>query len=400
MPVASVAPVFTQAALDWLVRLIAFDTTSRHSNLALIKHVQAYLHTLNLQPWLSFNADDSKANLFVTIANVKSTEKDSKQGGIVLSGHTDVVPVDGQNWLTDPFTANVKADKVFGRGTADMKGFIACVLSVVPHAVQLAKQNRLKYPVHLALSFDEEVGCLGAPVMLAELQKRGIAPEHCIVGEPTGMKMVIAHKGVQVYRCCVHGQSAHSSLTPQGVNAIEYAAKLIGFINQLADKLAQRQDTDPAFDVPFATLSVNRIQGGSADNIVPNFCEFTFDYRNLPHMNTQTILEPIQAFIKNELLPTMRTVSSHSHIDIQQMENVPAMTSANSAELQGLIATLVDDTVRHKVAYATEGGQFTQAGIATVICGPGHIAQAHKANEYVEISQLERCLQFLLDLLG
>ena len=372
--------------LEWLSRLIAFDTTSRYSNLALINDVAQWLQDQGLQPWLAYNDERSKANLFVTVPAAGG----SSEGGLILSGHTDVVPVDGQSWQSDPFTADIRDGKLYGRGSADMKGFIASVLAAVPQM----KAARLKRPLHIALSYDEEIGCLGAPVMIAELQQRGLTPEHCIVGEPTSMKMVVAHKGIHTFRCKVHGKAAHSSLTPQGVNAIEYAAKLIVFINELAHRL-QSQQTDPAYDVPFSTLSVNTIGGGTASNIVPQLCEFEFDYRNLPHMNTDDIVRPIEQHIKQVLEPQMQAVDPNCRIDMVHGENVPAMPEAEAALLHDLVTQLVEEHARLKVAYATEGGQFQQAGIHTVICGPGSITQAHKADEFVELVQLARCDDFL-----
>ena len=373
--------------INRLSRLIAFDTTSRHSNLALIHDCADYLESLGLKPWLSHNADQSKANLFATIAAADG----STEGGLILSGHTDVVPTDGQAWQSDPYRADIREGRLYGRGSADMKGFIAAVLAAAPAMVQA----ELKRPLHIALSYDEEIGCLGAPVMIAELQKRGLTPEHCIVGEPTSMRMVVAHKGIHTFRCAVHGKAAHSSLTPQGVNAIEYAAKLIVFINELAGRLKARYDTDPDYDVPFSTLSVNTIAGGIAGNIVPQLCEFEFDYRNLPHMSPADITAPIEAHIREVLQPQMQAVDAACRIDMRHGENVPAMPEAEAALLHDLITQLVQDSSRLKVAYATEGGQFQQAGIATVICGPGNIEQAHKADEFVELSQLARCDAFL-----
>ncbi|OLF39000.1 MULTISPECIES: acetylornithine deacetylase [unclassified Psychrobacter] len=383
-------------SIDWLARLIGFDTVSRHSNLALIDDVQAYCEQLGLTVDLTFNEARNKANLFVTVP--AGANADEVNHGLVLSGHTDVVPVDGQDWASEPFTAAIRGDKLYGRGACDMKGFIACALTLLPQAAKLSKSGQLHRPLHLALSFDEEVGCLGAPLMLADLQARGITPDYCIVGEPTNMTMVVAHKGIAVYRCRVHGKSAHSSLTKQGVNAISYASRLIDYVDTLAEQISHRNDNDALFDVPYSTLSVGTIQGGTATNIVPNLCEFTFDYRNLPHMTQDEILAPIQAKAA-ELSAQMQARAADTGIELRQMEAVPAMTDNDSAELQALIAALTEDDQRHKVAYATEGGQFTNAGIPTIICGPGSIEQAHKADEYVELGEIARCDEFLQKLL-
>ena len=393
---------YPQTSVDWLTKLIGFNTVSRHSNLELIDYVADYCRILQLEPRLTFNAKQTKANLFVTVP-ATVTGKPVVTGGFVLSGHTDVVPVEGQAWDTDPFVATIQGDKLYGRGSCDMKGFLACALTLLPQVVAASQAGQLSKPIHLALSFDEEVGCLGAPLMIEDLKALGIQPEYCIVGEPTMMRMVTAHKGIQVYRCRVHGKSAHSSLTPQGVNAISYASRIIGFIDELAASLRERNDVgfeqDNAFDVPYSTLSVGTIRGGTATNIVPNLCEFTFDYRNLPHMDDSAILQPIQDFIAS-LLPAMHAVSADTGIELVRQENVPAMNDKDSQALQVLIENLVDDKFRHKVAYATEGGQFTNAGIPTVICGPGDIMQAHRANEFVSLEQLAKCDQFLQQILA
>lgn len=388
--------VYPTDSIDWLTRLMAFDTVSRHSNLALIKDVQTYCEQLGLTVNLTFNEVKNKANLFVTVP--AGEKADIVNNGLVLSGHTDVVPVDGQEWTSDPFTATIRGDKLYGRGSCDMKGFIACALTLLPQAVKLSNAGQLRRPLHLALSFDEEVGCLGAPLILADLKARGITPDYCIVGEPTNMAMVVAHKGIAVYRCRVHGKSAHSSLTAQGVNAISYASRLIGYVDTLAEEISHRNDNDPIFDVPYSTLSVGTIQGGTATNIVPNLCEFTFDYRNLPHMTQADIVAPIQEKVA-ELTAQMQARAPETGIELMQEESVPAMTDSDSSKLQALIVALTGDDQRHKVAYATEGGQFTNSGIPTIICGPGSIEQAHKADEYVALSEIERCDNFLQRLL-
>ena len=388
-------------SIDWLTRLIGFDTVSRHSNLALIEDVKAYCEQLGLSVDLTFNEAKNKANLFVTVP--AGANADDVNHGLVLSGHTDVVPVDGQDWTSEPFTATIRGDKLYGRGACDMKGFIACALTMLPQAVKLSNAGQLRRPLHLALSFDEEIGCLGAPLILADLKARGITPDYCIVGEPTNMAMVVAHKGIAVYRCRVHGKSAHSSLIAQGVNAISYASRLVGYVDTLAEELSARngalEDGDEIFTVPYSTLSVGTIHGGTATNIVPNLCEFTFDYRNLPHMTQDDVLVPIQAKIA-ELNAQMQARAPETGIELMQEESVPAMTDNDSAELQSLIAALTGDDERHKVAYATEGGQFTNAGIPTIICGPGSIEQAHKADEYVELNEIVRCDGFLQKLLN
>lgn len=379
-------------SLDWLKKLVSFDTTSCNSNLSMIQFIADYCQSLGLQPHLSFNQEGNKANLFVSIADYQQ----QIQGGLVLSGHTDVVPVTGQNWATDPFTAHIQDNKVYGRGTADMKGFIACVLNFLPQATKIP----LKEPIHLAFSFDEEIGCLGVSHLLSDLKSRNIQPNKCIIGEPTNMKMIVAHKGIQVIRCKVSGHSCHSSLTPSGVNAVEYAARLIVFISDLAESLKKRTDNDEDFDVPFSTLSTNLIQGGHAMNIVPNECEFTFDYRNLPHMSANEIIEPIEQFIQQHLLPKMKMVAPNSRIELETLAHVPALNQHEQNKLYQLIENLLDQQSRQKVAFTTEGGHFDLAGMHTVICGPGDINQAHQPNEFIEMNQLQICDHFLQQLLS
>lgn len=391
--------IYPKTTLEWLKILISFDTTSRHSNLALIDCIAQFCQSLNLTPRLTFNFDKTKANLFVTVPATADNQQ-ILTGGMVFSGHTDVVPVDGQAWDSDPFVATIKDGNVYGRGTCDMKGFIACCLAILPNIVKLSIENKLIKPIHFALSFDEEVGCLGVPFLLKDLQNQGIMPDYCIVGEPTMMKMVTAHKGIQTFRCRVHGKSAHSSLTPQGVNAISYASQVIVFIDNLAEKLQQQAEPlrlVQGFDVPFSTLSVGTISGGTATNIVPNFCEFSFDFRNLPHVSPTAVIEPIREFIQ-KLSQHMSAKNTDSYIELIQNCQVPAMTDSESYALQDLIEHLVADKVRYKVAYATEGGQFTEFGVPTVICGCGDIVQAHKPNEFVSLEQLDLCEQFLRNL--
>ena len=388
---------FPNNSIDWLIYLIGFNTVSSESNLALIEAVATFCRQLGLEPILTHNEAQTKANLFLTVP-ATTTDNPVYSGGMVLSGHTDVVPVKGQVWSSDPFVAQIREGKLYGRGACDMKGFIACALNLLPHVVELSQAGKLDKPLHLALSFDEEVGCLGAPLILQDMAMRGIHPKYCIVGEPSNMQMVVAHKGISVYRCSVHGKSVHSSLTPQGVNAISYASRLIGFIDELAQSLSERTDNDGYFDVPFSTLSVGTITGGTATNIVPNLCEFTFDYRNLPHMGQDAIIKPIEQQIA-VLNQQMQAVDPNTGIELIQTEDVPAMTDAQSGALQQLVAGLVGDDAVNKVAYATEGGQFTNAGIATIICGPGSIEQAHKADEFVTLEQIQRCDGFLQQLL-
>ena len=374
--------------LAWLERLIAIDTTSRNSNLGLIETVRDALAAQGLKPWLAANAEGNKANLFCTLP----AQDGQTQGGIVLSGHTDVVPVDGQDWSSDPFKLTDKGDgRLYGRGSCDMKGFIASSLALAPDALAMPR----KKPLHLALSYDEEVGCVGAPLMLAELGKRGIRADGCIVGEPTSMKPVVAHKGGYFFRCKVHGKAAHSSLTPQGCNAIEHAARLICHIRDLADSWRAQGPYDDAFDVPHSTITTNLITGGIAINTVPDLCAFSYDFRHLPGHDAGGIQAEVQRYVDDELLPRMQREYAGARVEIECGAAVPTLNASEQAAITALVRALTKDRGVRKVAYGTEAGQFAQAGIPAVLCGPGSIEQAHKPDEYVEVEQLAQCDRFL-----
>lgn len=375
------------AAVAWIRRLVSIDTTSRNSNLGLIEMVRDDLRRAGIACHLSHDDSGAKANLYATVPAADG----NVQGGIVLSGHTDTVPVDGQQWDHDPFTPRVQDGKLYGRGTCDMKGFIGTALSLVPRLTA----TRLSKPVHFALSYDEELGCLGAPVMLADLKARGLQPEGCIVGEPTSMRVIVAHKGINVWRCCVRGQAAHSSLTPRGLNAIEYAARLICFIRDLADQMRRDGPFDQAFDVPFSTAQVGTIQGGIAVNTIPALCQFEFEHRNLPGADPQRFFSRIQDYANNELLPRMRAEHGNAAIELEALAGAPSLDAAEQAAITQLVRALTSDRDTRKVAYGTEAGQFQRAGIPSVICGPGDIQQAHRPNEFVALDQIAQCAAFL-----
>jgi acetylornithine deacetylase len=374
--------------LEWLARLIAFDTTSCNSNKEMIDCIQAWFAQYHIPTRLTSHPKESKLNLFASLP----AQNGSVEGGIIFSGHTDIVPVAGQQWDTPPFEAVQKADKIYGRGTCDMKGFIAVALALVPEL----QRSSLTQPIHFAFSYDEEVGCAGVPLLIADLQQANIKPKACIVGEPTEMRPIVAHKGIQVFRCHVRGQAAHSSLTVQGCNAIEYAAKLICFIRQLADEYKQIGPFDPHFDVPFTSVSTNMIQGGNATNIIPADCEFTFEFRHLPEMKPNIIIDKINAYAQHVLSPQMQHEQSSTSIKIDRIAVAPSFESAEDAEINKLVRTISGETEIRKVAYATEAGLFQQAHIPTIVCGPGNIEQAHRANEFVTIEQLKKCETFLL----
>lgn len=374
--------------LDWLSRLIGFDTTTRNSNLALIDFVKDYLNQQNISSRLSYDPNEQKANLFATLPG----HDGNVQGGLIFSGHTDVVPVDGQLWDTDPFVMKQIKDRLYGRGTSDMKGFIAVALSLIPELQNL----KLSHPIHFALSYDEEIGCRGAPFMISDFQASGIKPKACIVGEPSNMRPVIAHKGIQVFRCKVHGQAAHSSLTPEGCNAIDYAAELIRYIREFANQLRQAGPFDQAYDVPFTTISTNMIKGGAANNIIPEFCEFNFEFRNLPQVAPNKIINQIESHVDRVLFPKMQLENPSAGIEFEKLGTVPSFESSPDAVIYQLARSISGEQDIVKVAYATEAGLFQGAGIPTIICGPGSIEQAHRANEYVSLEQLDKCKNFLL----
>lgn len=363
-----------------LARLIGFPTVSRDSNLELIRFIQEYLKKLGVDSELFHNAEGTKANLFATIGS-------HEQGGIVLSGHTDVVPVEGQNWTVDPFCLSEKDGRLYGRGTADMKGFLASVLASVPSF----QARPLKQPVHLAFSYDEEVGCLGVRSMLADLEQRKHKPRLCLIGEPTAMRPVLGHKGKLAMRCRVHGAACHSAYAPQGVNAIEYAAKLINRLGDIGEDLARPEHHDRRFEPPFSTVQTGLIKGGRALNIVPAECEFDFEIRSIPGFDPQTVPDALEAYAQGDLLPRMRAVSADSDIRLEHLGDYPGLATPADGEAARWLAMLAGTDEFSTVAFGTEGGLFDQAGIPAVICGPGSMDQGHKPDEYVTFEQLCAC---------
>ncbi|WP_168794326.1 acetylornithine deacetylase [Paraburkholderia aromaticivorans] len=363
-----------------LERLIGFATVSRDSNLDMIEFIRRYLDQLGVESELFYNAERTKANLFATIGPREG-------GGIVLSGHTDVVPVDGQAWTVDPFRLTERDGRLYGRGTADMKGFIASVLAAVPGLLE----HELKLPVHLAFSYDEEVGCLGVRPMLAELAQRAHKPALCLIGEPTGLKPVLGHKGKLAMRCQVKGAPCHSAYAPYGVNAIQYAARMIGRLEEIGEQLAQPEHHDERFDPPFSTVQTGVINGGRALNIVPAECEFDFEVRALPGFDANQVADQLQTYAEAELLPKMRAVKSDTDIRLQPLSAYPGLATSPDSDAARLLALLSGSIEFGTVAFGTEGGLFDQAGIPTVVCGPGSMDQGHKPDEFVTVEQLRDC---------
>ncbi|MDU9393609.1 acetylornithine deacetylase [Pseudomonas sp. zfem002] len=374
---------------ELLGRLIGFPTVSRDSNLALIGFVREYLADLGVDSELFHNEDGSKANLFATIGP-------QDRGGVVLSGHTDVVPVDGQAWTVEPFVMSEKDGRLYGRGAADMKGFIASVLAAVPAFLA----EPLRIPVHLAFSYDEEVGCLGVRSMLAALAQRPHKPTLCLIGEPTGLKPVLGHKGKLAMRCQVQGAACHSAYAPYGVNAIEYAARLIGKLGEIGQRLAAPALHDERFDPPYSTVQTGVIQGGRALNIVPAECEFDFEVRALPGFDAQVVADELEHFAETELLPKMHAVQADTGVRLRPLSAYPGLATPANSEAARLLALLSGSDDFGTVAFGTEGGLFEQAGIATVVCGPGSMDQGHKADEFVSVEQLRGCDEMLGRLVG
>ena len=375
------------ASRTMIERLIAFKTVSRDSNLGLIEWARDYLQGLGAKTRLTHDAAGKKANLFATLG-------DSGRPGLILSGHTDVVPVDGQNWDTDPFSATERDGRLYARGSADMKGFIGIVLAQAPKFVAALNHKQLDAPLHYALSYDEEVGCLGVRGMIADLEEHGIRPAGCVVGEPTSMQPIIAHKGTHRFRCAVHGREAHSSYVTHGVNAIEYAARLIVFIRQLADRLAQLEQRDYGFTVPYSTLSTGLIQGGIAANVVPKDCVFQFDLRTLPQAQPDALYQEIRRYAE-VLAAEMRGIDASAGIDLQWVSQTVGLAAAESDAIVQWAMQLSKNPTTGKVSYGTEAGLFQKMGVPTVICGPGDIAEAHRPNEFVALDQLAQCESFM-----
>ncbi|HUE09389.1 MAG TPA: acetylornithine deacetylase [Steroidobacteraceae bacterium] len=383
----SESSVPSAAARSMIERLIAFNTVSRDSNMGLIEWVRDYLTKLGATTRLTHDASGKKANLFATLG-------DSKKPGLILSGHTDVVPVDGQNWDTDPFAAIERDGKLFARGSADMKGFIGIALTQAPKFLAALNANRLDAPLHYALSYDEEVGCLGVRGLIADLEENGIRPAGCVVGEPTSMQPIIAHKGTHRFRCAVRGREAHSSYVTHGVNAIEYAARLVVYIRQIADRLAQFEQRDNGFTVPYTTLSTGLIRGGIAANVIPKDCEFQFDMRTLPQASPDALYQEIRAYAE-ALTREMQAIDSQAGIDLVWSAQTVGLAASESDAIVQWAMRLSRNSQVGKVSYGTEAGLFQQMGVPTVICGPGDIAEAHRPNEFVALEQLAQCESFM-----
>lgn len=370
--------------MDMISRLVGFPTVSRDSNLELIDFVREYLRPYDADLRLTFDDDRRKANLFATLGPRGGS-------GIVLSGHTDVVPVDGQDWDTDPFTLVETGGRLYGRGTADMKTFIACALALAPEFVE----RGLRRPLHLAFSYDEEVGCLGVGRMIADIRRSGMRPNACIVGEPTMMQPVIAHKGKMSYRCTVRGLASHSAYAPHAVNAVEAAAEAVAYLKVMARRHRDTGPYDRSFDVAHTTVHTGVIRGGTALNIVPHECVFDFEFRHLPGDDPDALLAEFEQYIRGSLEPEMRAVHADTGFTIEKLSEIPALDTGAETGIVALAHELCGSADIGKVSFGTEGSQFQHAGIPTVVCGPGSIAQAHKPDEFVDIDQVVQCEVFM-----
>ena len=373
--------------LSLVQKLIAFDTTSRGSNLALIEFARALLESAGARVRLTYDASMTKANLFATLGP-------ETNGGYVLSGHTDVVPVDGQNWSSDPFKPEIRDGKLFGRGTSDMKGFVGVALALVP---DIAKAN-LKRPIHFAFSYDEEVGCIGVRDLLADLAGAGIKPALAIIGEPTEMRVVGAHKGGAVLHTNCHGREGHSSAPDKGANAVMMAGEFIALIEKIGEEL--KTDSDPRFDPAHTTVQANMIAGGSAVNILARDARVTWECRNLPDRDGDAVIAGIEARAARDILPKYAARASEARFDTHVHARYPGLVLDEASPAVSLARDLTGANAIEAVAYGTEAGHFQRAGIPAVICGPGSIEQAHRTDEFVALSELTACEKFLRKLIA
>lgn len=374
---------------EMLARLVGFPTVSSDSNLRLIGFVQAHLAAHGIASTLVPDTTGDKANLYATIGP-------DVPGGVVLSGHTDVVPVEGQSWTSDPFTMTERGGRLYGRGTADMKAFSAIALSLVPEMVAA----NLKRPIHLALSYDEEVGCLGAPSMIADMAGRIAAPAAVIVGEPTGMQVVTGQKTTFSFFTKVRGRSVHSSQVNQGVSAVVVGCRLVAFLDDMLRANMADPVPDSPFDPPYTTVHTGMVRGGTAHNIVARDCAFVTDIRALPDDDPHTYLDRYRAHIAADVEPRMKEIAAETGVDVGVRAHVPGLVPDAGNPAETLCRRLTGDNGLHAVSYGTEAGQFLGPGWPVVVCGPGSIDQAHQADEFISVSQLEAGTAFMRRLIA
>jgi acetylornithine deacetylase len=378
-----------QSSQDILTALVGFDTVSRNSNLELIAWVEQYLDRHGVKHERIYDETGQKSNLWATLGPADVP-------GFILSGHTDVVPVDDQTWTDNPFKLTERDGKLYGRGSTDMKGYVACCLAAVPDMLAA----NLQKPLHLAFSYDEEVGCIGARGIVAKLPERPAKPIACFVGEPTGMDVVIGHKAKRSLKVTVHGRTCHSSLAPLGVNAVEYAARVITKIRDISDRMAKKGARDDLYDVPFTTGHTGYLHGGTALNIVPDIATFEFEFRTIAADKSADLAKEVIDYAKNVLEPEMQAVAPEAGIVFDDRSEFAGLNTAENAEVTLLAKQLSGRNSHSKVAYGTEAGLFSDAGVPTIVIGPGSIDQAHKADEFIAITELEKCGAFLDRLIG
>jgi acetylornithine deacetylase len=367
-----------------LARLVAFDTVSARSNLALIEFVKDFLASHGVEARILRSPDGAKANLLATIGPMR-------EGGVILSGHTDVVPVENQPWTSDPFRLEARGGRLYGRGSADMKGFIAVALALLPEFLAAG----LERPIHLAFSHDEEVGCRGAPALIAAIARELPRPALAIVGEPTEMRLANRHKGIHGFETVVTGRDGHSSAPDAGLNAIMAAAEILGFLDRLAAEFRENGPFDSGFRPPHSTLNVGEIAGGTAVNIVARQCRIRWEFRPVPDHAPDLIRSRFDRFVGQDLLPRLKARAAEAAVETRQMACVPGLRPGTASPAEALVRHLTGLNEAIGVAFTTEAGLFQEAGLPAVVIGPGSIAQAHQPDEFVEESQLEDCARFL-----
>ena len=376
--------------LKILSELIKFQTVSGTSNLKLIEYCEKRLSKLGATSFKTFDETKKRVNLFSTIAGKQKLNG----GGIILSGHTDVVPASAKEWSSNPFVATEKNNKVYGRGSCDMKGFIACTLALAPY---FASQN-LKKPIHFSFTYDEETACQGAPIMIRELKKRNINCSICIVGEPTSMKAIQAHKGCYEYSTHFTGLAGHGSAPDKGVSAVEYAVRFINKLMDLREELKKREPKNSVFTPPYSTLQIGRIKGGLARNVIADQCVVDWELRPVVPEDGEFVNKNMDAFVKDILLPKMKKIYPKADIEKEIIGEIIGFTKEEKSDAVNLVCNLTGDNSRDVVSFGTEAGLFQEIGISTVVCGPGSIEQAHKIDEHVSFEQLKLCLKMLINL--
>ena len=375
-----------EKSIKILTDLIGFKTVSGQDNSELINYCEKILNEIGASTFKVFDDDSKRVNLFGTL---KANKPNGKKP-IILSGHTDVVPV-SKGWSSDPFTATIKNDKLYGRGSCDMKGFIACTLAYAP----IFKESNLDRDIHFCYTFDEETACIGAPLLIKELKKRDIKNGICIIGEPTKMKIIDAHKGMNEYTIHFGGLAGHSSKPHLGVSAVEYASRYVNKLLEIREELKKRGPKDCIFDPPHSTLSIGGIRGGIAHNVIADKCSVDWETRPVIKADADYVTNEIDKFANEKLLPDMKKVFPDSFIKKEVIGEVVGFNRLDQSEACEFVSSITGDNSREVVSFGTEAGLFQEVGISTVVCGPGSIEQAHKIDEFIELNEIKKCLKFL-----